>query len=339
MVVREVQINERGKFNAVVSHPLQSWEWGEFREKTGVKVVRLGVFEENKLLKAYQVTIHAVPHMGMNIGYFPKGDMPDEPQLNSLKKIGEENNCLFIKLEPNIHNNDNVRQFLLERGCKEGRPLFTKFTFETDLTKSEEELMAVMKPKTRYNVGVAQRYGVQVTEESTQVVEEFVRLTTETTKRQGFYAHGETYQRLMWEVLGSSGIARMLVARWQGKVLATWVVFVFNGVIYYPYGASSSENREVMASNLMMWEIIRLGKKLGCKKLDMWGSLGPNPNEKDPWYGFHRFKEGYGGNLVEFVGSYDLVLDLSWYGPYRTAEELRWKALRIYAKLRNTLSI
>jgi lipid II:glycine glycyltransferase (peptidoglycan interpeptide bridge formation enzyme) len=58
-----------------------------------------------------------------------------------------------------------------------------------------------------------------------------------------------------------------------------------------------------------MWEAIRFGKKKGARLFDMWGSLGPDPDPKDPWYGFHRFKEGYGPTLVEFVGSYDLVVN------------------------------
>jgi len=348
MIIREVNLSERAVFNAAVNHPLQSWEWGEFREKTGVKVIRLGAFEGNRLVKGYQVTIHRIPKTNANVAYFPKGDVPDELQLESLEKIGRDNNCLFVKLEPNIMANEAVQQYLTSHGCKEGRPLFTRYTFQLDLGKSEAGLLAGMKPKTRYNIGVAQRYGVEVVEDnSPQAVEEFVRLTGETTKRQGFYAHDEKYQRLMWEGLalrqsshstgsgqvGQAGMARMLVARWQGKVLAAWVVFVFNGVIYYPYGASSSEHRDVMASNLMMWEVIRLGKRLGCKTLDMWGALGPEPNEKDPWYGFHRFKEGYGGQLVEFVGSFDLVLKPGWYRLYRIAEELRWIGLRWKARL------
>jgi len=334
MVIREVNLSERSVFNTAVNHPLQSWEWGEFRQKTGVKVIRLGAFESNKLVKGYQVTIHRVPKTSMNVAYFPKGDVPDEMQVEALKRIGGDNNCLFVKLEPNIMANEAVQQYLTSHGCKEGRPLFTRYTFQLDLSKSEAELLAAMKPKTRYNIGVAQRYGVEVAEAvDAQAIEEFVRLTAETTKRQGFYAHDEKYQRLMWEALAPTGMARMLLARYQGKVLAAWVVLVFNGVIYYPYGASSSENREVMASNLMMWEVIRLGKSLGCKTLDMWGALGPNPNQKDPWYGFHRFKEGYGGQLVEFVGSFDLVLSNTWYGLYRIAEELRWMVLRWKARL------
>lgn len=334
MVIREVNLSERAAFNTVVNHPLQSWEWGEFREKTGVKVIRLGAFEGQQLVKGYQVTIHPVPKSGWTVGYFPKGDVPDEMMLMSLKKIGKENNCLCIKLEPNVIANESVRKYLLDQGCREGRPLFTRYTFRLDLGKSEAELLAGMKPKVRYNIGVAQRYGVEVAEDnSPQAVEEFVRLTGETTKRQGFYAHDAKYQRLMWEGLAPVGLAKMLIAWWQEKVLAAWVVFVFNGVIYYPYGASSSQHREVMASNLMMWEVIRLGKRLGCKTLDMWGALGPEPNEKDPWYGFHRFKEGYGGQLVEFAGSFDLVLKPGWYRLYRIAEELRWVGLRWKARL------
>lgn len=334
MLIREVNRSEKQAFNEVATHPLQSWEWGEFREKTGVKVVRLGAFEGNKLTAGYQVTIHELPRVGVIVGYFPKGTMPDERQLKALEKIGRENSSLVVKLEPNVGANQDVGQFLLDRGCKQGRPLFTQYTFEVDLTKSEEELKAAMKPKTRYNIGVAQKHGVRVAEDnSKEAFDEYWRLVQETTKRQGFYSHDEKYHRSMWETLRPSGMARMLVARYQEKVLAAWVVFVFGGVIYYPYGASSSEHREVMASNLMMWEVMRLGKRLGCKSLDMWGSLGPKPNKRDPWYGFHRFKEGYGGQLVEFLGSFDLVLKPGMYKLYRFLEEWRWKWLRLKTRL------
>jgi lipid II:glycine glycyltransferase (peptidoglycan interpeptide bridge formation enzyme) len=83
-----------------------------------------------------------------------------------------------------------------------------------------------------------------------------------------------------------------------------------------------------MASNLMMWETIKFGKKLNLKYLDMWGALGKTPDPKDPWYGFHRFKEGYGGRHVEFVGSYDFVINKKLYYPYVYLNQLRWFILR-----------
>lgn len=84
----------------------------------------------------------------------------------------------------------------------------------------------------------------------------------------------------------------------------------------------------------MMWEAIKFGKKQGAKLFDLWGSLGPNPDIKDPWYGFHRFKQGFGAELQEFVGSYDLVINRTEYRLYEWAEKTRWVLLKILAKFR-----
>jgi len=110
-------------------------------------------------------------------------------------------------------------------------------------------------------------------------------------------------------------------------------LFSFNGTLYYPYGASSRRHREVMASNLMMWEAIRFGKKNHCQKFDLWGTPGPHPSPSDPWYGFHRFKMGYSPQLVEFVGTYDLVLKPLPYRLYQAADILRLYYLKIKKRL------
>jgi lipid II:glycine glycyltransferase (peptidoglycan interpeptide bridge formation enzyme) len=228
------------------------------------------------------------------------------------------------------------------------RPLFTKYTFVLDLTKTEEELLQQMHPKTRYNIKVAQKHGVLVKEEfSDNAFADYVQLTQETTSRQGFYAHTPQYHRKMWETLGNqisnSKIrntkyeirdttalsAHLLIARYKNIPLTTWILFTFKDTLYYPYGASSSRNRETMSSNLQMWEAILFGKKLGLKKFDMWGSLGENPDTRDPWYGFHKFKMGYGPTLVEFVGSYDLVINPLLYVLYVVADKTRWLLLKL----------
>jgi len=138
----------------------------------------------------------------------------------------------------------------------------------------------------------------------------------------------------LWETLKTQNknnefSIHLLKAIYNKETLAAWILFVLGNTLYYPYGASSIKYREVMASNLMMWEAIRFGKRLNLKKFDMWGALGPNPNVKDPWYGFHRFKEGYGPDLVEFIGSYDLVINPFMYRIYKTADKIRWALLKI----------
>jgi lipid II:glycine glycyltransferase (peptidoglycan interpeptide bridge formation enzyme) len=312
-------------------HPLQAKEWGDFRKKTGVKVVKT-----NDL----QLTIHPIPHTRYAIGYLPKASSPTRQMLTELERIGREEKCVFIQLEPNVENNNHLKEDLKKLGLiPAAHPLFTNYTFILDLTKSEEDLLKNMHPKTRYNIRIAEKKGVKVIENnSDKAFEEYLKLTKETTQRQNFYAHTQRYHRLMWETLRpknnekestSDGLtAHLFTATYAGEVLVAWIVFVLGNTLYYPYGASSNNHREVMASNLMMWEVVKFGKKMGLKKFDMWGALGPNPDTKDPWYGFHRFKEGYGGKLTEFVGSYDFVLNQKVYFAYKLMNKIRWMILR-----------
>ena len=341
MLVRPIQEEESQRYNQVVNHPLQSWQWGEFRKRTGVKVERVGFFEKGKLTKAFQVTFHRIPVLEKTAGYLPKSFAPDEDLLAVLKDLGQRHRAIFIKLEPNIsvpagrtERFEPMRRFLLDHGATYGKPLFTKYTFKLDLTPDEETLFANLNSKTRYNVRLAIKKGVTIVEDTTeQGMETYLEILKETTKRQGFYAHSPDYFRTMWQTLGPSGMLKIFQARYQGQVLVSWIMFVFNGVLYYPYGASRSVHRNVMASNLMMWEMIKFGKSLKLKEFDMWGALGPEPDKKNPWYGFHKFKAGYGGELVEFLGTYDLLVDPTMYRLYTLGENVRWKFLRLKAKL------
>jgi len=356
-MIREVVFIEKIHFNRLALHPLQSWEWGEFRKKTGVEVHRLGRFEENLLKETAQITIHPLPFTNFTIGYLPKGAIPSEEMLKALIETGKKYRCIFIKLEPNVTHTPNHPNFPHRPNfpiTPSLHPLFTKYTFQLDITKSEEELLSAMHHKTRYNIKVARTHKVVVKEDnSSQAFERYLELTFETTKRQKFFAHDRRYHTLMWETLQPSGIAHLLTATYRPqnhpgggrmdspgvketgatKILVAWIVFLFNDILYYPYGASSNEHRNVMASNLMMWEAIRFGKKHNAKLFDMWGALGPDPNPHDHWYGFHKFKQGYGPKLVEFIGSYDLVIEPNLYRIYN----LIHKGRELYLQLKSQL--
>ncbi|NCN82522.1 MAG: peptidoglycan bridge formation glycyltransferase FemA/FemB family protein [Candidatus Pacebacteria bacterium] len=341
MLLRKLREEERSLYNSVVTHPLQSWEWGEFRKKTGIKIERVGLFEGGKLVRAFQVTFHQIPVINRAMGYLPKGYLPDEEQLSTLRQLAKDHGAVAIKLEPNIAQpveaksaHKTIIKFLEDHGAVPGKPLFTKYTFQIDLTKTEEELFNNLQSKTRYNVTLAAKKGVTIEENTTEAgLEEHLAILTETTKRQGFYAHSPEYFRTMWQELHGSGMMRIFEAKYEGKTLASWIMFVFNNVLYYPYGASRDLHRDVMASNLLLWEMIHFGKLIDCNTFDLWGSLGPEPDPKHPWFGFHRFKKGYGGTLMEFVGTYDLIVDPLWYKIYQIGDTIRWKILRLKAKI------
>lgn len=344
----EIDNNNKREYNEVVTHPLQSFEWGEFREKTGVKVIRRGVVKNGKIVDGFTLTIHKVPKTKFTIGYLPKGNNPSKEITVELEKIGQENNCIFIQLEPNILNSQKL-EVSSQKMVSSFHPLFTKYTFILDISKSEEDLLRTFHSKTRYNIRVAQKHGVTVSEKNSEKdFKKYLELTYETTTRQKFYAHTPSYHTKMWETLGQksgdgslkSGLkAHLLTATYSPNsnlqspnsrsTLASWVLFTFHDTLYYPYGASSSMHRNVMASNLIMWEAIKFGKKLGLNKFDMWGALSDTPDTKDPWYGFHKFKEGYGATHIEFAGSFDLVIKPKVYELYKIADKLRWILLRL----------
>ncbi len=336
MTLRTVESHEKESFDRIASHPLQSWAWGEFRKSTGIDVLRLGRFEGTTLKEVAQITFHPLPHLPYTIGYFPKGNLPTPGMLEKIISEGKKRNCIFIKFEPNLKKEQQkefveaISSFQL---VKSAYPLFTKYTFILPLSPTEEELLKGMHPKTRYNIRIAQKHDVKVEEgDSKEQFEEYLRLTFETTKRQNFFAHNRDYHRKMWEKLKQSGVSHLFTATYQGKVLVAWIVFLFNNTLYYPYGASSSESRQVMASNLMMWEVIKWGKKNGAREFDMWGALSSDPDPTDSWFGFHRFKQGYGAIHTEYVGSFDLVIQPLFYQMYKLLYQIR--SLFLFVKSR-----
>lgn len=313
----------KDSFNKVAGHPLQTWEWGEFRKTWGNEVIRLPFG---------QIMFHKVPFFPYKIGTFEKGPEPSREMLKTLKELGKKEKAVFIKLEPNCLKSGQLVKLVHSNGCIPGKTLFTPTTFWIDLTPSEDDLMKSFHPKTRYNIRLALRHGVTVTEDnSDKAFEKYLALTRETTQRQGFYAHTEKYHRLMWKFLHQSlvtshqpPIAHLLTACYQGKIITTWILFVWKNFLYYPYGASTDEDKDVMANNLMMWEAIKFGKRLGLTTFDLWG--------REPGKGFTKFKEGYSPKVVEFLGSWDLVINKPIYWIYRLAESVRWAFLRPMAK-------
>ena len=282
------------EYDKLVTHVIQSWEWGEFRKSINTPVYRYGLSQDKKIKRAFQITFHKIPLTNKYVGYLPKGPFPDKELADALIKIGKEQNCAFIKVEPDIEVSD-IKYQTAKEFIKSPKPLFTKYNFVLDISKSEEELLKNMHPKTRYNIRIAQKHNVVVEERTDDTAfETYLKLYFETTKRQGYHGHTPAYHRKVWETLKNKGMARILIAFYDSKPLTAWMLLNFKDTLYYPYGGSSKDHPEVMANNLIAWEAIKLGKKLGLKKFDMWGALGENADPEDPWFGFHRFKKGYG---------------------------------------------
>jgi len=207
-----------------------------------------------------------------------------------------------------------------------------QYTFWLDLSPNLDEMMAAQHSKTRYNIRLAKRKGVVVTEETSEAgLSEFLKLHALTTKRQNYFMHDAPYFERLWKHFGPDGAnwIRILVAREGGDVLNVWIMFVWGDTMYYPYGASGDVKRNLMAPNLTAWKAIELAKSLGLKRLDFWGAEAHDVESDNRWYGFHKFKLGYGGDLVWLGGSWDLVTkNRLLYEGFWAVNRARWFILR-----------
>lgn len=316
------------KYDKLVTHPVQSWLWGQFQKSQGHDIVRF---------KNFTVSFHQIPKTNFTVGTVLRGPKLSKKDLDSVYAEAKKRNSIFVKFEPNTLLSNSRGSQLRSSGVKlvkSPKEAFYPHSYIIDLTKSEDELLASQHPKTRYNIKVAQKHGVVIKDMTTdQGFKIYLDLIFNTTKRQGFYLHSKKYHQDLWSLLKKSGMVHILVAFYQNKPLGAFMFLKWHKTWYYPYGGTSYEHRNVQAPTLLMWQAILLGKKLGCTSFDMWGSLGPDAKPTDNGYGFHRFKKGFGGKLVEFTGTYDLVINPLMYRLYNLVDKLRWVLLRLKAKL------
>jgi peptidoglycan pentaglycine glycine transferase (the first glycine) len=316
-------------------HILQSWDWGEFKSRHGWRATRLLFDEGAGVVAAASVLQRKVPRLPLSILYVPKGPALDWTDLalarrvlEELERLARRRRALLLKIDPDVYYPERAPEFsprptcahelvrLLEsRGWQlSDEQIQFRNTLLLDLTRSEDELLAAMKQKTRYNIRLAGRRGVtirQITsvdslEGLSDALALFYQIYAETAQRDGFIIRPASYYRDAWGIFVQEGKAHLLLAEFEGETVAGLIVFTFGSAAWYMYGASASRHRRHMPSYLLQWEAIRQAKAAGCTLYDLWGA--PDTlDESDPMWGVVRFKVGMGGRLARGVGAWDLA--------------------------------
>jgi len=328
---------------------LQSWEWGEFQECVGRRVFRLTVPSSSagtdfgKAMQA-QFIENTIPVVKKKYWYCPKGptmsrtirrqEFRDIIQnlIIEVKKISPQN-IIFFRLGPEWEIGQGIEKKLLEMGFKQ---LFYDIepsqTLILDIIKSETELLAQMHGKWRYNVRLAERKGVRVKiiraqdSEFEKYFEEFYKLVDKgTSERKQIRHHPKDYYKKQLQIPDGDLKMRLFVAEYENQVVAANIVVFFGNRATYLHGATASEHREVMAPHLLQWEQIRYAKNQGCSQYDFWGIVNEHTLDKRGkfWEGFTRFKKGFGGQEVNYIGYWDYPLDKKWYFLYRLVQKFR----------------
>ena len=306
-------------------HVLQSEIWQEFKNNFGTPAIMSG---------GVLYTKHKIPFTNFNYAYCPRVN-PSAINFEDLKKSLLDNSCVAIHFDvPDVikgSSEEKTALEILDKNCtKSRRDEFAKANFILDLTLGEEELMAKMSNKQRYNTNYAIKKGVKVRKAAGQKdFDTFFDLYKETGGRQGFYFRSKTYLQKVWEAFSSHNACDILIAEYEGKPLSSWMLITFENVLYYPYGGSTEEMKNLQANCLIGWEAIKYGKEKNCNLFDMWGAAVDLEDTTDPYLGFSQFKAKYGGQHVLYIDSYDLVLNEPVYKMFNLANNMRWRVLNI----------
>jgi peptidoglycan pentaglycine glycine transferase (the first glycine) len=301
------------------AHLLQMGEWGELKKDFGWKPVRvisgdIGV----------QILFRRLP-LGFTIAYMPKVDSNQLSVISDqfwreVDSVCKKNRAVFLKLEPDAW--DDAFCLLPSAFRTSPHNIQPPRTIILDIKDSEETILSCMKPKCRYNIRLAGKKGVTV--RAWDDVAAFHEMMTVTGGRDGFGVHSKEYYQRAYELFHPKGTCELLVAEYEGKPLASLMVFANGKRAWYVYGASNNEERNRMPAYLLQWEAIRWAKAHGCEEYDLWGV--PDENEEtleaqfetrhDGLWGVYRFKRGFGGQLKRAAQALDRVYNPLLYWAY-----------------------
>ncbi|KKP35685.1 MAG: Methicillin resistance protein [Candidatus Peregrinibacteria bacterium GW2011_GWA2_33_10] len=286
----------------------------------------MGVSDESGKLRGSALIIKQDLPFNLCWIYCPRGPLTSfntpiaEFLFKEIDKIAKSENAVFLRIDPGIEDDPNLSwkdifpEFRLAHD--EYQP---RHTLKIDLNLSEEEILAQMKQKGRYNIRLAEKHGVKVVRVKLtdkpnfdKSVDEFYEILKETTGRDGFSGHDKNYYKNMLEILGEKNFAQMYLAQFEGKTIAGIIVTFFGDTAIYYFGASSNEYRNLMAPYLLQWEAIKDAKKRDLKWYDFLG-IAPEDDENHPWKGVTQFKKQFGGKVVNYMPALEKVYKKGWY--------------------------
>ena len=275
------------------------------------------VYRDKELSGAVSILIRPLP-FGFSLFYAPRGPVCDRSDkrvwdalMAAIKELAKRHKAVLLYMDPDEPDGSRCRDILLGLGFRERSDdgfgnIQPQYVFRLALAgKSEEAVYGDFTPKTRYNIGLAQRKGVTIREYSgaealpAPALDAFSGLMAVTGDRDHFYVRDAHYFESLLHELRED--ARLFLAYYQDQPIAGTIEVFCGRKAWYLYGASSNVHRNAMPNYLLQWTMIQRAMERNCTVYDFRGVPG-NPSEADPLFGLYRFKKGCSGTYTKFTG-------------------------------------
>ncbi len=317
---------------------LQTDFWLEFKSHFGWRVARVGGDD----IGAVGVLERRLPG-GHALVYVPQAPAAP-PSKSSFRRLVDEIHKRFpaaVLVRFDLPWSGDLQTAATDLGLRKA-PVAVQppDTVVVDLDGDDQSLLARMKSKTRYNIRLAAKRGVEARVAGIEELDSWYSLYRETATRDRIAIHRHEYYRDLFAVVRGAGdpagatqraipgpadaatTIRIYFAEYDGTILAGIIVLEYDGTATYLYGASSNIRRELMAPYLCQWTAMTAARDRGNHHYDFYG-IPPTPDPKHPMYGLYRFKTGFGGRVLHRLGAWDYPLAPLRYAVYRKLERGR----------------
>lgn len=326
---------------------MQSINWAN--AKFGWKSEYVFLEEEGKIVAAMSILLEKVPYMNTYLMYCPRGPVCDISNIELVKniikeaeKLKEKYNIFLLKMDPNIKYNEKIEKLYLENGFKvlnrkENKdnliqPLHDMILYLDGY--DADSLMKTFSEKTRYNIRLSKRKGVETYySRSKEDLKIFYDLYKITAIRDRLVCRSYEYFEKLLESYDENEL-RIYITKHENDYLSAALAFNYGGELFYLYGASSNEKRNLMPNYLMQWEMINWGIETGCNKYNFGGVLEIDPND-----GLYKFKIGFckKDGITEYIGEIDKPYNTFIYFVYRNILPIIKKFKRFIRNIKRNL--
>jgi lipid II:glycine glycyltransferase (peptidoglycan interpeptide bridge formation enzyme) len=332
MQVNHIIANQSEEWNSFAAQEpsfalLQSWEWGEFKEKMGWKVFRIAIQKQSQIIAGAQMLIKPLPSELVSIAYIPRGpignwlDKQIASQLFSeLHRVARLHRAIFLKVEPplvyNLKIDQTLQQYHFRPSYSSNQP---RATIILNLHQSMDDIWLQLRKTTKQCIKSSAEKGVSIRVGGYEDLSSFYKLMKITSKRAHFSSRTRAYYEQEWQSFANNKQNVLLLAIYQDQLLAAHMTYRFGDHAAYFHSGSIIDSAKLHPNHLLVWEAIKLAKEQGCRTYDLWGipeEIGrivsegkalPASDRTDGLWGVYQFKSGYSKNVVNYLGAYDYV--------------------------------